>query len=139
MKKHEWKKFLSYYKPYKKIFAADMLFACMGAAVTLIIPLIIRYITSDVIYRDSSQSLHTILVLTGIMALLVLLECYCNYFIAYYGHMMGAKMEYNMRNEIFAHYQKLSFSFFDNQKVGQLMSRVTNDLFDISQLFHHGP
>lgn len=139
MKKHEWKKFLSYYKPYKKIFAADMLFACMGAAVTLIIPLIIRYITSDVIYRDSSQSLHTILVLTGIMALLVLLECYCNYFIAYYGHMMGAKMEYNMRNEIFAHYQKLSFSFFDNQKVGQLMSRVTNDLFDISELFHHGP
>ena len=100
MKKHEWKKFLSYYKPYKKIFAADMLFACMGAAVTLIIPLIIRYITSDVIYRDSSQSLHRILVLTGIMALLVLLECYCNYFIAYYGHMMGAKMEYNMRNEI---------------------------------------
>ncbi|MCX4353441.1 MAG: ABC transporter ATP-binding protein [Lachnospiraceae bacterium] len=139
MKKHEWKKFLSYYKPYKKIFAADMLFACMGAAVTLIIPLIIRYITSDVIYRDSSQSLHRILVLTGIMALLVLLECYCNYFIAYYGHMMGAKMEYNMRNEIFAHYQKLSFSFFDNQKVGQLMSRVTNDLFDISELFHHGP
>lgn len=139
MKKHEWKKFFSYYKPYKKIFAADMLFACMGAAVTLIIPLIIRYITSDVIYRDSSQSLHTILILTGIMALLVLLECYCNYFIAYYGHMMGAKMEYNMRNEIFAHYQKLSFSFFDNQKVGQLMSRVTNDLFDISELFHHGP
>lgn len=139
MKKHEWKKFFSYYKPYKKIFAADMLFACMGAAVTLIIPLIIRYITSDVIYRDSSQSLHTILILTGIMTLLVLLECYCNYFIAYYGHMMGAKMEYNMRNEIFAHYQKLSFSFFDNQKVGQLMSRVTNDLFDISELFHHGP
>lgn len=139
MKKQEWKKFFSYYKPYKKIFAADMLFACMGAAVTLIIPLIIRYITSDVIYRDSSQSLHTILMLTGIMALLVLLECYCNYFIAYYGHMMGAKMEYNMRNEIFAHYQKLSFSFFDNQKVGQLMSRVTNDLFDISELFHHGP
>lgn len=139
MKKHEWKKFLSYYKPYRKIFAADMLFACMGAAVTLIIPLIIHYITSDVIYRDSAQSLHTILILTGIMALLVLLECYCNYFIAYYGHMMGAKMEYNMRNEIFAHYQKLSFSFFDNQKVGQLMSRVTNDLFDISELFHHGP
>lgn len=139
MKKHEWKKFLSYYKPYKKIFAADLFFACIGAGVTLVIPLIIRYITSNVIYRESSESLHTILILTGIMAALVLLECYCNYFIAYYGHMMGAKMEYNMRNEIFAHYQKLSFSFFDNQKVGQLMSRVTNDLFDISELFHHGP
>lgn len=139
MKKNEWKKFFSYYKPYKKIFAADMFFAFLGAAITLIIPLIIRYITNDVIYREASESLHTILVLTGVMGVLVILECYCNYFITYYGHMMGAKMEYNMRNEIFAHYQKLSFSFFDNQKVGQLMSRVTNDLFDISELFHHGP
>lgn len=139
MKKNEWKKFFSYYKPYKKIFAADMFFAFLGAAITLITPLIIHYITNDVIYREASESLHTILALTGVMGALVILECYCNYFITYYGHMMGAKMEYNMRNEIFAHYQKLSFSFFDNQKVGQLMSRVTNDLFDISELFHHGP
>lgn len=139
MQTGKWKKFLSYYKPYKKIFAADMFFACMGAAVTLIIPLIIRYITNNVIYREASESLHTILILTLIMAALIVLECYCNYFIAYYGHIMGAKMEYNMRNEIFAHYQKLSFSFYDNQKVGQLMSRVTNDLFEISELFHHGP
>lgn len=116
-----------------------MFFACLGAAVTLIIPLIIRYITNDVIYRSAEESLKTILQLTGVMAVLIILEFYCNYFIAYYGHIMGAKMEYNMRNEIFAHYQKLSFSFFDNQKVGQLMSRVTNDLFEISELFHHGP
>ncbi len=139
MKTGKWKKFLSYYRPYKKIFAADMFFACMGAAVALIIPLIIRYITGSVIYREASESLHTILILTLVMAALIVLECYCNYFIAYYGHIMGAKMEYNMRNEIFAHYQKLSFSFYDNQKVGQLMSRVTNDLFEISELFHHGP
>lgn len=139
MEKEKWKKFLSYYKPYKGIFAADMFFAFLGAAITLVIPLIIRYITSDVIYRESSQSLRIILSLACLMAGLVVLECFCNYFIAYYGHIMGAKMEYNMRNEIFAHYQKLSFSFFDNQKVGQLMSRVTNDLFDISELFHHGP
>ena len=139
MKKENWKKFLSYYKPYKKIFAADMVFAILGAGVTLVIPLIIRYITSDVIYRESSASLHTILMLTGLMTALIILECYCNYFIAYYGHIMGAKMEYDMRNEIFSHYQRLSFSFYDNQKVGQLMSRVTNDLFEISELFHHGP
>ena len=139
MKTGNMKKFLSYYKPYKKIFAADMFFACLGAAVTLIIPLIIRYITNDVIYRPAGESLKIILSLTGIMAVLIILEFYCNYFIAYYDHIMGAKMEYNMRNEIFAHYQKLSFSFFDNQKVGQLMSRVTNDLFEISELFHHGP
>ena len=139
MKTGNMKKFLSYYRPYKKIFAADMFFACLGAAVTLIIPLIIRYITNDVIYRPAGESLKIILSLTGIMAVLIILEFYCNYFIAYYGHIMGAKMEYNMRNEIFAHYQRLSFSFFDNQKVGQLMSRVTNDLFEISELFHHGP
>ncbi len=135
----KWKKFFSYYKPYKKLFAADMFFACLGATVTLVLPLIIRYITSNVIFREANEALNIILVLAGIMVAMILLECYCNYFIAYYGHMMGARMEYNMRNEIFSHYQKLSFSFYDNQKVGQLMSRVTNDLFEISELFHHGP
>lgn len=139
MEQKKWVKFLSYYKPYKKIFAADMFFACLGAAVTLVIPLIIRYITSDVILRPAQEALRIILLLVGVMAALIILECYCNYFIAYYGHMMGARMEYNMRNEIFGHYQKLSFRFYDNQKVGQLMSRVTNDLFEISELFHHGP
>lgn len=139
MKKKKWSKFLSYYKPYKKLFAADMFFACLGAGVTLVLPLIIRYITNNVIYRPSSEAIKQIEILGIAMVLLIVMEYYCNYFIAYYGHMMGAKMEYNMRNEIFQHYQKLSFSFFDNQKVGQLMSRVTNDLFEISELFHHGP
>ena len=138
-KNYFWKKFFSYYKPYKKLFLSDMLFACIGAGVTLVLPLIIRYITNDVIYRDSGESLQLILKLSLFMIFLIALEFYCNYFIAYYGHIMGAKMEYDMRNEIFSHYQKLSFSFFDNQKVGQLMSRVTNDLFEISELYHHGP
>ena len=139
MEKGKWKKFFSYYKPYKKLFAADMFFACLAAAITLIIPLIIRYITNDVIYRSSDESLHTIFILSGVMLILIFIEFFSNFFITNYGHMMGAKMEYDMRNEIFGHYQKLSFSFFDNQKVGQLMSRVTNDLFEISELFHHGP
>lgn len=139
MESGKWKKFFSYYKPYKKLFAADMFFACLAAAITLIIPLIIRFITNDVIYRESEESLHLIFVLVGVMLVLIALEFFSNFFITNYGHMMGAKMEYDMRNEIFAHYQKLSFSFFDNQKVGQLMSRVTNDLFEISELFHHGP
>ena len=139
MENRNWKKFFSYYKPYKKLFAADMFFACLAAAITLIIPLIIRYITNDVIYRAPDESLHTIFMLSGVMLILILIEFFSNFFITNYGHMMGAKMEYDMRNEIFGHYQKLSFSFFDNQKVGQLMSRVTNDLFEISELFHHGP
>jgi len=135
---HRWKKFFSYYIPYKKVFCADMFFAFLGAAVTLVNPLLIRYITSDVIYRGD-QALKIILIISLIMVSLVLVECYSNYFISYYGHVMGAKMEYDMRNEIFEHFQKLSFKFYDNQKTGQLMSRITNDLFDITELFHHGP
>ena len=135
----KWQRFFSYYKPYKGLFFADMFFAIMGAAVTLVIPLIIRYITGTVIFYEADEALNIILKLALLMVGLVLLEAYCNFFIAYQGHIMGAKMEYDMRNEIFAHYQRLSFNFFDDQKVGQLMSRVTNDLFEIAELFHHGP
>lgn len=135
----KWKKFLSYYKPYKLLFFTDMFFAVLGAAITLIIPLIVRYITDQVVYMEGNEALNSIFRLGLIMAGLALIEFACNYYIAYFGHIMGAKMEYDMRSEIFEHYQKLSFTFFDNQKVGQLMSRVTNDLFDISELFHHGP
>ncbi len=139
VKQNKWKKFFSYYKPYKGLFAADMFFAFLGAAVTLVIPLIIRFITNDVILRDADEAFSIIVKLGIALIGLILLECYSNYFISYYGHTMGAKMEYDMRNEIFEHYQKLSFRFYDNQKTGQLMSRITNDLFDISELFHHGP
>ena len=135
----KWQRFFSYYKPYKGLFFADMFFAIMGAAVTLVIPLIIRYITGSVIFYEADEALKVILKLALLMVGLVLLEAYCNFFIAYQGHIMGAKMEYDMRNEIFAQYQRLSFNFFDDQKVGQLMSRVTNDLFEIAELFHHGP
>ncbi|MBQ4067818.1 MAG: ABC transporter ATP-binding protein [Lachnospiraceae bacterium] len=137
--KHDWKKIFSYYKPYKKVFLADMFFAMLGASVTLILPLIVRHITNEVIYREPNEAVRSILILVGVMLGLIIIQAYSNFFIAYYGHMMGAKMEYDMRNEIFTHYQKLSFSFYDNQKVGQLMSRITNDLFEISELFHHGP
>lgn len=133
------RKLAAYYKPYMPLFLADMFFAIIGAAVTLVIPLIVRYITGNVIVLEPQEALHKILVLGLVMLVLVLIECYCNYFISNYGHVMGAKIEYDMRAEIFGHYQKLSFSFFDDQKVGQLMSRITNDLFDISELLHHGP
>ena len=132
------KKLFSYYKPYMGIFIADMIFAFGAAAVSLVIPLVVRYITSEVVHWESSQALHTILRLGIIMLVLIAVQCYCNYFIANYGHVMGAKIEYDMRAEIFSHYQKLSFRFYDDQKVGQLMSRITSDLFDITELLHHG-
>ena len=138
-KNFKWSEFLSYYKPFKGIFAADMFFAFLGAATTLVIPLIVRYITGTVVFLPKDEILHTIFVLGAIMTALVLIQCFSNYFIGNYGHVMGAKIEFNMRKEIFEHYQRLSFSFYDNQKVGQLMSRITNDLFEITELLHHGP
>ncbi len=133
------KKMISYYRPYLPVFSADMFFAIVAAAVTLVIPLLVRYITSKVIYMPAQEAFYLILQIGAGMLVLVAVECYCNFFISNYGHVMGAKIEYDMRAEIFAHYQKLSFSFYDNQKVGQLMSRITTDLFDISELMHHGP
>lgn len=137
--KEKLKKLLSYYKPYKGLFFADMFFAILGAAVTLVIPLIVRYITNEVVYFEHHEVMRTITMLGGLMIFLVVVEYVCNYFIAFYGHMMGAKMEANMRSDIFGHYQKLTFAFYDNQKVGALLSRITSDLFDITELLHHGP
>lgn len=137
--KRNLKKLLTYYKPYKLLFFSDLFFAVLGAVVTLTIPLIVRYITNEVVYYDGEKALKTILFLGILMVILVLVEMGCNYFMVYYGHMMGARMEANMRRDIFEHYQKLSFTFFDNRKVGELLSRVTNDLFDITELLHHGP
>lgn len=136
---NKWKKFFSYYKPYIGVFLADMFFAFLSAVVTLALPIIVRYITGVVVYEPKVEALDTITKLAVIMVVLILLAGFSNFFITYYGHMMGAKMEFNMRKEIFSHYQKLSFSFYDNEKVGQLMSRITSDLFDITELFHHGP
>ncbi|MDO5423980.1 MAG: ABC transporter ATP-binding protein [Eubacteriales bacterium] len=139
MKKKTGKSIFSYYKPYLGLFWSDMFFAILGAAITLVIPLIVRYITNDVLYLPGDEPLQTIVKLGILMLVLVLVEFFCNFYISYFGHIMGAKIEHDMRNEIFSHYQKLSFHFYDNQKVGQLLSRVTNDLFDISELLHHGP
>ena len=133
------RKLIAYYHPYKGLFFSDMFFAVLGAAVSLEIPLIVRYITNTVVYYAGEELLHTVLKLGILMTGLILLEFICNYYIAYWGHIMGARMEADMRSDIFEHYQKLTFAFYDNQKVGHLLSRITSDLFDISELLHHGP
>ncbi len=133
------KRLAGYYKPYKGLFFSDMFFAILGAAITLVIPLIVRYITTNIVQMPADRATGMILKLGIFMIALVLVEAFCNFYIAYYGHIMGARIERDMRNEIFSHYQKLSFAFFDNQKVGHLLSRITADLFDISELLHHGP
>ena len=133
------KKMISYYKPYLHIFWADMFFATLSAGVALVIPLVVRYVTSTLIYCEADVILHQMVYIAIGLFVLLAVDCYSRFFIGNYGHVMGAKMEYDMRQEIFEHMQKLSFSFYDDAKVGQLMSRITSDLFDITELLHHGP
>ncbi len=133
------KKMLGYYKPYMKIFWADMFFAALSAAAALMIPLVVRYVTSTLIYLESEIILRHLVYIAVILFVLMAADCYSKFFIGNYGHVMGAKMEYDMRAEIFDHMQKLSFSFYDDAKVGQMMSRITSDLFEITELLHHGP
>ena len=137
--KENLKKMASYYRPYMGTFLLDMFFAFLASLISLVIPLVVRYITTNVRTWDTATAEKQIFILGGVLIVLVLVQFGSNYFVTNIGHVMGAKMEYNMRAEIFDHYQKLSFSFFDDQKVGQLMSRITSDLFDITELLHHGP
>ncbi len=133
------KRMIAYYKPYKAIFWEDMFFALLSAAVALSIPLIVRYITSTLVYLDADTILRQIAIIAVILLALLVIDGFSKYFVGNYGHVMGARMEYDMRRDIFNHMQKLSFSFYDDAKVGQLMSRITSDLFDITELLHHGP
>ena len=130
---------VSYYRPYLHIFLADMFFATLSASVALIIPLVVRYVTGTLVYMEKDRMLTGLWQIGLFLAVLLLVDLFSRYFIGNYGHVMGAKIEYNMRAEIFDHMQKLSFAFYDDAKVGQLMSRITTDLFDITELLHHGP
>ena len=133
------RKFLSYYKPYLGLFFADMLCAFIVSATTLILPLCVSYITKNVLGGNLPNALNQIYRMGAVMLALIVVHTVCNMFVAYQGHMMGAMMERDMRTKLFEHCQKLSFGFYDEQKTGQLMTRITNDSFDLSELFHHGP
>lgn len=133
------KKFLSYYKPYLGMFFSVMFCAFIVAVITLVFPLLTRYITKTVLVGNLQNALSKIYKVGAIMLALIVLKTVCNYYYDYRGHTMGAMMERDMRNELFEHYQKLSFSFYDERKTGELMSRITNDLLSLSELYHHGP
>jgi len=133
------KKFLSYYKPYLGLFSSVTLCALIVAGITLILPLCTRYITKNMLESHLPNALSQIYRIGALMFLLVLIHTACNFYVAYRGHSMGAMMESDLRSELFEHYQKLSFGFYDEQRTGELMSRITNDLFLLSELYHHGP
>ena len=133
------KKFLSYYRPYRGLLAADLACAFIVAAVTLVLPLGARYITKILTAEDAPNALSQIYTVGAAMLVLIIIHALCLMFVDYQGHTMGALMERDMRQELFEHYQKLSFGFYDEQKTGQLMNRLTNDTFWLGELYHHGP
>ena len=133
------RKFFSYYEPYRGLLIADLLCAFVVSAVTLALPLCTNYITRMVLEGHGPDTLVRVYTMGSAMLALVLVYTVCNTFVDYQGHMMGTLMESDMRHELFAHYQRLSFRFYDEQKTGQLMTRLTSDLMSLSELYHHGP
>lgn len=133
------RKFFSYYRPYRRLFLILMGSAFIVSTVSLALPLCAGFITRNVLGEITPDTLNQIVAMGALMLGLVALHTLCNLFVDYRGHVMGAMMESDMRAELFDHYQQLSFRFYDEQKTGQLMSRISNDLFWISELCHHGP
>src|SRR5947207_4007617 len=133
------KKFLSYYKPYVGLFFTDMACALIVSVITLLLPLCARYITKNILEGNTPHALNHIYLMGALMLALVGVYTLCTIFIDFQGHLMGARMESDMRSELFEQYQKLSFSFYDEQRTGQLMTRITNDTFALAELYHHGP
>ena len=133
------KKFLSYYKPYLGLLAADTACAVVVAAAALALPLCARYITNLVLEGVGPDVLPQLYAVGALMLALVAVHTACNFFVDYQGHGMGARMERDIRQELFDHYQKLAFRFYDEHKTGELMTRLTNDTFWLSELYHHGP
>ncbi len=133
------KKFFSYYKPYRRLLLILMGNAFLVSAASLALPLCAGFITRNVLGEITPDTLNQVYAMGALMLGLVALHTLCNLFVDYRGHVMGALMESDMRADLFDHYQKLSFRFYDEQKTGQLMSRISNDLFWVSELCHHGP
>ncbi|CAB1262719.1 Uncharacterized ABC transporter ATP-binding protein YwjA [Clostridiaceae bacterium BL-3] len=133
------KKFLQYYRPYRFLFYADMLCALVVSLVDLAFPLILSYLSKNIFVKDKIVILNSILYIGTALIALYILKYFCQYFIASWGHIMGARMENNMRKDLFYHLQKMSFSYYDENNTGQMMSILVSDLFDISELAHHGP
>ncbi len=130
------KRFVAYYKPERRLLIMDLVAASMIALLDLFFPIITRTFMKDYI---PDQNVQAVLIWTGVMVLLYVMRLFCQYFVDYYGHTVGVNMEYQMRTDLFKHLQTLDFRFFDDTKVGHLMSRIVNDLRDISELAHHGP
>ena len=136
---HTLKKFIPYYSPYKAVFVLDLICAAMISLIDLAYPQILRTMTKTVFAGKSSAILQVLLPIGVAMLTMYIVQALCKYYVSYQGHMMGANMERDMRQQLFDHYEKLSFSYYDQNNSGQMMSKLVSDLFDISEMAHHGP
>ena len=133
------KRFLHYYRPYRWLFIADMICVIIASAIDLLFPQLLNLLTKDVFHRGP-EVIMKVIVWVGLGLLgLYLVRYFCMYFTTCWGHVMGARMETDMRRDLFHHYQRLSFSYYDKNNTGEMMSRIVSDLFDITELCHHGP
>ena len=133
------KKFIHYYGPYKAVFFIDLICAAVISLVDLAYPQILRTMTKTLFTQDKVMILHALPVIAVSLFVMYIVQSLCKYYVTYQGHMMGAKMERDMRRELFDHYQELSFSYYSRNNSGQMMSKLVSDLFDISEFAHHGP
>lgn len=133
------KKFIKYYKPYKTVFFIDLLCATIISAIDLAFPQLLRTLTKTLFAGALGKIISALIPITIGLLVAYIIQTACRYYVTYAGHMMGARMERDMRKELFDQYEKLSFSYYDQNNSGQMMSKLVSDLFDISELAHHGP
>lgn len=133
------KKFIKYYKPYKTVFFIDLLCATIISAIDLAFPQLLRTLTKTLFAGAPGKIISALIPITIGLLVAYIIQTACRYYVTYAGHMMGARMERDMRKELFDQYEKLSFSYYDQNNSGQMMSKLVSDLFDISELAHHGP
>ena len=136
---HTLKKFIQYYAPYKKVFFLDLICAAVISLVDLAFPQILRTLTKTLFTESSDVILRALIPITLVLLIMYMIQTGCKYYVSYQGHMMGAYMERDMRQQLFDHYERLSFSYYDQNNSGQMMSKLVSDLFDISEFAHHGP
>ena len=136
---HTIKKFIQYYAPYKGVFFLDLVCAAVISLVDLAFPQILRIMTKTLFTETPEKILHALLPVGIVLLIVYLVQMGCKYYVSYQGHMMGARMERDMRQQLFEHYEKLSFSYYDQNNSGQMMSKLVSDLFDIAEFAHHGP
>ena len=136
---HTLKKFIKYYGPYKTVFFLDLICATVISAVDLAFPQILRTLTRTLFTRDTATIVNALIPIALALLTMYIIQSLCKYYVSYQGHMMGANMERDMRQQLFDHYEKLSFSYYDQNNSGQMMSKLVSDLFDIAEFAHHGP